>query len=147
MTWTTYSDGDAVTSTNILDDFIEVYPIGSIIAWAKSMTGVPALSDRFLECDGSVISDADSPLDGETLPDLLDPQSFLRGNTTSGGTGGSDTHDHDFSGTTGGSGYYTTLTGPIGVARGNHTHNYSGTTETASSLPVYFEVVWVMRIK
>ncbi len=68
-------------------------PIGTIMAWLKSFTSVPqSLPTGWVECDGSVLSDADSVLNGETLPDLNGGE-FLRGAATSGDTGGADTVD------------------------------------------------------
>ena len=67
-------------------------PVGSIVAWAKTLTGTPAIPTGWVECDGSVLSDADSPLDGVTIPDLNGNNNFMRGNSTSGGTGGAATH-------------------------------------------------------
>jgi len=72
-------------------------PIGSIIGWAKSLTGVPALPDGWVEANGQSLSDAASPLNGQTIPDLNgaeNEQRFLRGCETSGSTGGSDEHCH-----------------------------------------------------
>ena len=53
-------------------------PIGSIVAWAKSLTNTPALPVGWVECDGSVVSDSASVYDGVTLPDLNGGE-FLRG--------------------------------------------------------------------
>ena len=54
----------------------------------KKFIELSSLASSFLKCDGSVIVDSDSALNGETLPDLNNDNLFLRGNTTSGGTGG-----------------------------------------------------------
>lgn len=71
----------------IITEMIDlIWPIGVIGAWHKSFAGVPVLSDRFLEIDGSVINDPDSPLDGETLPDWNGDERFLRGHATTSGT-------------------------------------------------------------
>ncbi|MCP4133003.1 MAG: hypothetical protein GY754_18820 [bacterium] len=60
-------------------------PVGAIVAWHKNLNGgVPALASNFAECDGSVISDEDSPLDGRTLPNLNGEGRFLRGSSISG---------------------------------------------------------------
>src|SRR5262249_29149755 len=75
-------------------------PIGAIIAWDKSLTGVPALPSNFVECNGQTISDSASPLDGQTVRNLNGANRFLRGNSTSGGTGGTASHVHAFSGFT-----------------------------------------------
>ena len=123
-------------------------PIGSIVAWNKSMTGVPSLPDGWIECNGQSISDAGSPMNGQTVPDLngsSETQRFLRGATSSGGTGGSETHSH--TGTTS----QQTFTGGTenhtqsGNQSINHTHTF--TTSEESTLPSYYEVVWIIRIK
>lgn len=123
-------------------------PIGSVLPWLKTLTNTPSLPDGWVECDGSTISDSDSPYDGVTIPDLNGDNRFLRGSSTSGSTGGSDTHDHTYSGTTGSSGQVGLADGnPTPVAPPNHTHTYSGTTDSGSTLPSYYEVVYIMRIK
>jgi hypothetical protein len=45
-------------------------PIGGVIAWLKSFTNVPTLPDEYAELNGQVLSDAQSPFDGQTLPNL-----------------------------------------------------------------------------
>ena len=45
-------------------------PIGTVLPWVKNLAGVPALPVGWLECNGQVVADSQSPLDGETLPDL-----------------------------------------------------------------------------
>lgn len=67
---------------NQVEDFI--VPIGGIISWHKNLSGVPALKDNWVECNGQTISDSESPLDGVTLEDLNGDKRFLRGNSTSG---------------------------------------------------------------
>lgn len=116
-------------------------PIGAIIPWAKSITSVPALPSTYLECNGQAVDDAESPIDGETLPDLNGNSNFLRGAATSGGTGGSSTHTH------------TALANTSSKARKGqlaeecqalgHTHS----TNSGNNLPPYYEVVWIIRIK
>jgi hypothetical protein len=71
-----------------------IVPIGSIMAWTKNIPGVPVLADGWVECNGQTISDAQSPLNGQTLPDLNGQNRFLRGNTVSGGVGGAPFHQH-----------------------------------------------------
>lgn len=120
---------------------IGIVPIGSIIAWAKSLPGCPSLPANFVECNGQVLSDNESPLNGQTIPDLngsVGTARFLRGQTTSGGTGGSETHTH---------------------AYGNHSYVQAGTGSSydlvradyalgsTSTLPSYYGVVWIMRTK
>ena len=111
-------------------------PIGAIVAWAKSITGVPTLPDGWAECDGSTVSDSDSPINGETIPDLNASSGtarFLRGATTSGGTGGSETHRHSIAGGSDANG---------GLDPGRVLF-----TGLESTLPSYYSVVWIMRYK
>jgi hypothetical protein len=107
-------------------------PIGSIVAWDKSLTGTPSLPAGWVECDGSVLSDSESPLNGQTIPSLNATNKFLRGSTTSGGTGGADSHSHTIS------------TAP--VSTGAVTAYYSPTGSN-SNLPEYYSIVWIMRVK
>jgi hypothetical protein len=73
-------------------------PVGTVIDWWRPDASfqVPA---GFQICDGSVVSDPDSPLSGKTLPNLLNK--FIRGVTDPNQIGviaGADYHTH--SGTT-----------------------------------------------
>lgn len=167
---------DDITITKNTDNELQaigIVPVGSVVSWFKSMSGVPTLPVNFVECDGSIINDSDSPLNGQTLPNLNGNNNFLRGNSTSGTLGGSSTHQH---------------LSPLGI-NGNHTGvvsaenvllydsfgslSYQGVrdsakikgssvvytisedsfqisvlkTQSVSSDPSYVDVVWIMRIK
>ena len=96
MKWSIPPSAQPVTSERMdfrwysfLDEhrFAAHVPLGGIIPWAKSFTNNEALPVGWLECDGSVIDDPQSPFDGETLPDLNGDTAVLRGASTSGGTG------------------------------------------------------------
>jgi hypothetical protein len=117
-------------------------PIGGVIAWLKSFTNTPSLPDGWVECNGQALSDSSSVYNGQTIPNLNGSsgiQRFLRGSTTSGTTGGNESHSHSITAQyngciasgSGASGYIVTCT----------------TTDSASSLPSYYEVVWIMRVK
>jgi hypothetical protein len=112
-------------------------PIGSVTGWLKSLTGCPTLPSNWVECNGQTLSDADSPFNGQVIPNLNadggGTKRFLRGSTTSGTTGGSETHTHTLH--TGG----TCISGA-----GSAVPDYA---ESTSTLPSYYEVVWVMKIK
>lgn len=144
-------------------------PIGSIIPWNKDMTGVPSLPDNWVECDGSTISNSNSPMDGQTLPNLNGDNRFLRGDTTSGGTGGTnEQHNHKWNEDSD----YGTSKDP---SRTNHlesnsnqtaeTYSYDSSgnkiklsandndyrtgnywTSNEESQPAYYNVVFIMRI-
>ncbi len=132
-------------------------PIGTVLPWAKTLTGVPSLPDAWMECDGSAISDSDSPMDGQNVPDLNSTQRFLRGNTASGGTGGADTHTlitaelpahtHTY---TNRDNTETCDLGGITVADNAGSSDNTGSTGSGGShnnLPAYYQVVFIIRIK
>ena len=108
-------------------------PVGAIIGWAKSLdASMTILPSGWYECDGSTVN-------GIILPDLNITKRFLRGSTTSGTTGGSDTHNHsvslperpDQSG--------------IGTAwYGGGSSSVASSSE--SSLPACYEIVWIIRV-
>lgn len=126
-----------------------VVPVGTVMPWLKSLTGTPSLPATWAECDGSVVSDANSPYDGVTLPNLngasAGTKRFLRGSATSGTTGGTETHTH--AGTTSTPSATKIAADTVGdtYALSNHTHTF--TTGTTATLPSYYEVVYIIKIK
>lgn len=127
---------------------IGTVPVGAIVAWLKNLSGTPAtLPAQFVECDGRTISDGSSPYNGVTIPNLNNQPAdgshaaganrFLRGSTTSGGTGGSETHNHALN--------------SVAICNGASpppVQRVSGPeTMYTSTLPTYYQVVWIMRIK
>lgn len=130
-----------ITSLCALMDVKGVVPIGSAIPWLKSFGNTPTLPDEYVECNGQVLSDADSPYNGQAVPNLnganSGTQRFLRGATISGGIGGSEEHRHTFLAT---SHRFTPGSVPYYVPRSDYTYY-------VSTLPSYYEVVNVLRIK
>jgi hypothetical protein len=135
--------------------------VGTIKAVVFDMTGVPGITAFWQLCDGTTISDAESPINGETIRDLNANNEFLRGADTSDmtGTGGTLTHNHQYI-TTGGA------TGGAAQADANlltWDSNGSSTKEldldssaltaytklntSGTALPPYMDVVWVIKIK
>ena len=117
---------------------VGVVPIGGLVAWLKSFPNTPSLPSGFIECNGQLLTDPNSPYEGQTIPNLngasAGTQRFLRGATTSGTTGGSETHTHTLDSI--GS---SPSTGPYSIGE--------LTTNSTSTLPSYYEVVWIMRVK
>ena len=143
----TYTDNNVLASINENLGYAAL-PIGSLMAWAKTIAGVPALPSGWVQCDGQVLSDADSPLNGQTMPALNAANNFLRGNTTSGGTGGADTHTHTYSFSTDSATGTAAQGGSTNVKYSyTHTHTVAGTSIAAANIPPYYAVVWIIRIK
>ncbi len=132
-----------------------IVPIGGVLPWLKSVAGTPALPANFVECNGQTLSDAASPYNGQAIPNLNGGNYFLRGAGASGGTGGSTQHHHQWLHDPGGAGGYMMLNSG---ASHHQTWLSDGTTladmvtmdcytNKASSLPPYYGVVWIMRVK
>jgi hypothetical protein len=143
-TFTNGSPGVDADEINANFTWTGMVPVGAVIAWLKSYTNTPALDDRFVECNGQTLSDAGSVYNGQTIPNLNasggGDKRFLRGSTTSGTTGGSETHNH-----TGNTGYSSPAGGTAGSGNVAEIHRHSISSD--SSLPSYYEVVWIMRVK
>jgi len=137
--------GEMRNQLNALKALLDaVYPVGGVTGYLKSLANVPALPGTWVECNGQPINDAESPLNGMSAPDLNGAQGgvpvFLRGATTSGGTGGSEIHSHGLGLNINGG---TVQQGADLAVFPPGIYN----SDPASSLPPYYEVVWVMRVK
>jgi len=117
--------------------------VGTVKAWAKTLTGVPALTAFWVECgNAGALSDAESPINGQTIPDLNNAQKLIRGNTTSGTTGGGLTHTHQM-----GSGYAIAYgAGGPGYGGINGSPGYV-TIGTGTNASPYMDMVWIIKIK
>ena len=122
----------------------------------KNFTNTPSLPDGYVECNGQVLNDSGSVYNGQTIPNLNGSggtKRFLRGSTSSGAVGGTSTHRHLVTGVECFSNVYGTQVVRSGtgvtVAAYNHGHALclSMNSQYYSTLPHYYEVVWVMRIK
>ncbi len=112
-----------------------VAPIGSIVAWHKTLSGTPSLPSGWLECNGQIVGDAASPYKGAAVPALNGNNQFLRGAATSGATGGSETHNHSFVQTT------------QDYAPDASRYTDGSIIQPASSLPPFMNVVWIIRVR
>ncbi len=74
-------------------------PVGSIIPWHKNLTATPELPEGWIECNGQILDDQESPYHGQVIPNLNGEGRFLRGSNTSGVEEGDTlaSHDHDVS--------------------------------------------------
>ena len=75
-------------------------PIGGVVATIPALAGAYSCAATteaddlgYVKCNGQVINDPTSPLNGLTIPNINDDV-FLKGHTTSNSAGGSNTHTH-----------------------------------------------------
>ena len=145
-------NGVSITAANLNGSIQNtVAPIGSIAAFLKSFTGAPSEPAGWVECNGQTLSDADSPLNGQVIPNLnnsggASANYYLRGATSSGATGGSTTNSHTETINT--STFWTGANSDSAAqCSGEHHHTITYTTDTVNQEPPYYSVVWLMRIK
>lgn len=114
-------------------------PVGGKIDWFKSLTGTPPLPDGWVECNGQTLTDAVSPYNGTVIPNLNGSgggtQRFIRGGTASGATGGSDSHTHTISSSS------------FSISGTGTTVSAATATGSTSTLPSYYTMVMVMRVR
>lgn len=112
-------------------------PPKSILIWHGTIATIP---DGFALCDGN-----------NGTPDLTDRFVVGAGDTYDpGDTGGAATHTHDSGSlSTGGPSASSWTQAQLGiqVATNVHTHDVdSGSTDTASSLPPYYALAFIMKL-
>lgn len=118
----------------------QVPPIGSIISFHKDWLVSRTIPDGWVSCNGQVLSDSLSLLNGQTIPSLNGTTDsnklFLMGSSTSNTYGGSSLHSH------------TQSTGlaykDSGCSRASHSR---GLINSDTSIPPYFEIHWIMRVR
>ena len=134
-------------------------PVGTIMAWHKSLTGTPALLTSWVECSGQVLSDSESVYDGVTIPDLNGEARFLRGSATSGSdqVDAFQGHHHNVPNLsqrvpnrTGNSGALDKNDGAFNTENATTivTDGVNGTPRIANETrPINMSVVWIIRVK
>ena len=114
--------------------------VGSVIASINHLAGYETPDECWQSCDGSLITDNQSPLKGQYTPDLNgDSEStklFLFGSTVSGSGSGAPTHGHN------------STSSVSADSRAIH-DNWEVTVGFASNanIPPYMEVKYYLRIK
>ena len=140
------ANGTGQLMLNIIQDDRDV--VGTIKPWLQNHAGMIAnpLTAFWKLCDGTVINDAESPLNfagaGE-VPDLNSTPRFLRGAATSdAGTDNTAAGSDTSGGTTTGGASRTCATLDSSCATGGHQHSFS-----SPNIPAYISVVFIMKIK
>ena len=109
-------------------------PIGVAVPYFKDTPGVPALPANFVECNGQVLNDPESPLDGQFMPDInTGAARFIRGGLSSGTTGGIDSFGTALADNAG-----------VGTAQNFVTTDFS---PGAQPFPPFITAVYVIRVK
>ena len=100
---------ESITSIKIADGTIQAVdmapdaippgvPVGTVISWWRPDAGTPLPSDEWAIADGSAVGDTESPLYGQTLPNLTNRFVMGVGADNIGQTGGANTvnlaHSH-----------------------------------------------------
>lgn len=133
--WTGEEVVNAVDLNDTFDALFSSSPVGTILFWLKDLTSVPDLNNYWVECNGQVLNDPNSVLTGQTIPNLNGEFRFLCGNTTSGGTGGTN---------------QTTLTHNI-VTYDLYNYDLGGDEKTADHVfenrPLYYTGLWIIKVK
>lgn len=146
-------------------------PVGTILAWHKSLAGTPSLpgTGEWVECNGQTLADAQSPYNGGVIPNLngnaggadspgqtAKVAMFLRGGLTS-GIGQQDAfqgHWHYGPSRYGASPWNdgalqsVDASGTIILSGNPISDGTNGTPRTASETrPVNMSVVWIIKVK
>jgi hypothetical protein len=147
----TFAMADVVTATKITlkadvnggSAVTDIFPLGSE---AYSIYATPELPDNWLECNGTSVSDADSPYNGTTTPDLNGTseatKGFIRGvdaSTTDDAVTGQSTHSHSISKQS------KQYRANFDASRSEYAPGTTGST--LGNAPTYAEMVWIIRIK
>lgn len=148
--------------------YLSTLPLGSIIAWHREFDPnryMPPLPPGWVECNGQVLDDSESPYNGRKIPDLNGESRFLRGHEKSGVHQNHQlqTHKHKDSGhfhTTGGIGVEHASPGGgaldqgIGAAHKNQVNegfaqigNPVNAEHGAETRPVNMTVIWIIKVK
>jgi len=148
--------GKATSATNLFINIVQddADPIGTVKHVLANITGVPTynVSAFWTLADGTTVSDAESPINGQAVPDLNGLGKFIRSADTAGGTGGSDTmaHTHAVNGSTanntGDQNYVSAGSSSSGVH--SHSMNFaSGAASNEENRPPYHNAIAIVKYK
>lgn len=142
-----YVDGsDKLIESTFASVMKSQIPIGAVWAWEGSKSGSPSLptSGAITTCGGQVLSDPDSPMDGQTMPAINNNNFFIRAGTGGGNTGGAASHTHSIAIN---SGTQNVDGGTVLDHASDDTHAHSCGAPSATSLPPYNRKIFLIRVK
>lgn len=167
-TWKIFSDGETLTADDLNNNFgllkvaaeaANAVPVGTIVAWHKSLGGTPSLPSGWLECNGQTVSDVGSPFNGLVLPNLNGERRFLRGGATSGTLEADAFQNHNHyrspsnldeialtQGPRQASFIANIITGSQDVLQ-TYTGNAASGNTSSETRPINMAVVWIIRVK
>lgn len=144
------------------NETLGVVPVGSIVAWHPDLfVGGASLPPEWAPCDGQILNDSESPLDGVQLPDLNGERRFLRGDATSGAIEDDQlqSHQHSYSTRILFNGEHvpgvSSYSGPDNLGNGRH-DDFTGEPVESSAGPVRrgdetrprnMSVRWIIRVR
>lgn len=137
--------GQKIRTGSNTRNFYGSVPVGGFLHYNPNISGTPALNQDFVQCNGQTITDTQSPLFGQSVPNLNGNGQFLRAGATGGATGGAVTSSisasinfssTSISYTTGASTAQFVTSGSLSIG-GN----------PFSIIPPYYTGVAIMRIK
>jgi hypothetical protein len=132
-------------------------PVGGIVPFHKDIDNDVLIPSNFVECNGQTIQEG--PLAGTQAPDLNSNNRFLRGNSSSGASGGAEqvaisqsemaSHTHEpFPWADAATGTQDALS--IGADDGSSATGIiptKGSDSAHENRPPYFDVTYIMRVK
>lgn len=121
-------------------------PAGAIIIWSGSIASIP---DGWQLCDGTNGTPdlRDKFIVGARVDDAGTAKTNITGALTK--YGGSISHNHTFSAIAQANSDHHAVRNDyqnVGVARNDHTHRVSGTTDSTVNLPPYYALAYIMKI-
>lgn len=143
----TPDDNEALIYDDTNNKWIQspIAPVGSMMPWNKSVLASTTLPDGWVEMNGQTIALKSAFAGGAwdngnntmTIPNVNGNNQFVRGNSTSGGTGGRESFS------------FTHSTNTTGANAGNAVDYIDSQlgSGSVSILPPYFDAVWIVRIE
>lgn len=141
---------------NDIENPPRIVPIGSIVAWHKSFENTPELQEGWVEMNGQILNDTESPYYGQVIPNLNGDARFLRGGIESGELQPATQHPYLIAKKEGI--YYSPddisprfidsyISGNLLKRSSQNAQAEAARGQSYTSRPINMVVVWIMRVK